>query len=299
LFTQKNSFLLDQSHFLNPKDTSFYQKTTLQIKGKLFDLSEPKVMGILNITPDSFYDGGKHSSIDKAVATASQMLDDGADIIDVGGYSTRPNASEVSETEEAERVIPTIKAINEKHPNAIISVDTFRSYVAKQAIEVGAAIVNDVSGGNLDENMFALIAEKQVPYVLMHMRGTPENMQQQTQYDDLLVDVVNELSGKLRQLKALGVNDIIIDPGFGFAKSIDQNYEILQNLAYLEILEAPLLVGVSRKSMIYKVLVLADEALNGTSALNMVALMNGASILRVHDVKEVKEIVELYKKLKN
>jgi len=283
---------------LNPKDTSFYQKTTLQTRGSLLDLSEPKVMGILNITPDSFYDGGKHSSVDKVVATASQMLEDGADIIDIGGYSTRPNAAEVEEAEELERVIPIIKAIIEKHPNAIISIDTFRSSVAKQAIEAGAGIINDVSGGNLDSEMFKLVAQLQVPYILMHMRGTPASMQSLTDYDDLIVDVAKELSVKLNRLRALGVNDVVVDPGFGFAKSIDQNYEILKKLSYFEILESPLLVGISRKSMIYKILGgSAAEALNGTTSLNMAALMNGASILRVHDVKEAKEVITLFKKL--
>jgi len=285
---------------LEAKDKAFSHKKTLLVKGNLMDLSDPKVMGILNTTPDSFYDGGKNLKLDHALRTVENMLDDGLDILDVGGYSTRPNAKEVAVEEEKQRVLPLIEAVNKRFPDLVISIDTFRSEVAKEAIESGAAIINDVSGGNLDDQMFQRVADLNVPYILMHMRGTPATMQKLNQYDHLIKDVTFELSQKLNKLRKLAVNDVIIDPGFGFAKSREQNYEILDNLTYFEVLDCPILVGVSRKSMIYKTLETnAEHALNGTTALNMVALMNGASILRVHDVKEAKETIKLYNQLKN
>ncbi len=257
-------------------------------------------MGILNVTPDSFYDGGKSNDPDSAFKQAEKMLSDGADIIDVGGYSTRPGATEISEEEELDRVVPVITDLKKAHPKTIISVDTFRSKVAEKAVAAGASIINDVSGGALDKRMFEVVADLKTPYVLMHMRGTPATMQSLNTYNHLLTDVVKELSTKISQLHNLGVNDIIVDPGFGFAKSIAQNYEMLKNLSYFEVLEAPVLVGLSRKAMIYKTLgVEAGAALNGTTALHMAALMNGASILRVHDVKEAKETVTLYNKINN
>jgi dihydropteroate synthase len=285
---------------LNWKDTAFYPKKTLQVKGSLMDLSIPKVMGILNITPDSFFDGGANNSVALALKKADQMLTEGVDIIDVGGYSTKPNAAEVSVEEELNRVVPIIDSLIKEHPDVILSVDTFRSKVAYQAIKAGASIVNDVSGGNLDDQMFATVAELKVPYVLMHMRGTPASMQSLANYDNVLVDVAKELAVKLNLLRQLGVNDVIIDPGFGFAKTIAHNYEMLKNLSYFEVLDCALLVGVSRKSMIYKALGNGPESgLNGTTALHMAALMQGASILRVHDVKEAKEVVTLYNKMQN
>lgn len=258
------------------------------------DLSIPKVMGILNITPDSFYDGGRFLSVDQAVTKCGEMLEEGAEMIDVGGYSTRPGAIDVSEQEELDRVIPVIEKIVQHFPETIISIDTFRSSVASQAVKAGASIINDVSGGNLDGNMFPTVASLGVPYILMHSRGTPQTMTSLTQYDNLLTDIAFDLSKKLNQLHSLGVKDIVIDPGFGFAKTIDQNFELLGNLGYLRILEKPLLIGLSRKSMIWKTLAInSKEALNGTTTLNTIALIKGASILRVHDVKEAVECVKL------
>jgi len=285
---------------LEAKDKAFSHKKTLHLKGNLMDLSYPKVMGIINATPDSFYDGGRHVNENKAIASVKRMLEDGADIIDIGGYSTKPNSAEVSLEEERARVIPLIRSLIQLYPNIVISVDTFRSEIAKEAVKAGASIINDVSGGNLDEQMFATVAQLHVPYILMHMRGTPATMQSLTDYENLNKDVVFELSKKVQKLRSLQINDIIIDPGFGFAKSLGQNYEMLNNLSYFNVLEYPLLVGVSRKSMIYKLLGNeAAEALNGTTALNMAALLNGASILRVHDVKEAVETVKLFNQLKN
>lgn len=258
------------------------------------DLSIPKVMGILNITPDSFYDGGRFLSVDQAVTKCRAMLEEGAEMIDVGGYSSRPGATDISEQEELDRVIPVIEKIVQHFPETSISIDTFRSSVASIAVDGGASIVNDVSGGNLDSNMFPTIASLGVPYILMHSRGTPQTMTSLTQFDNLLTDIAFDLSKKLNQLHSRGVKDIIIDPGFGFAKTIDQNFELLGNLDYFRILEKPLLIGLSRKSMIWKTLAInSKEALNGTTTLNTIALMKGASILRVHDVKEAVECVKL------
>ncbi|RUA28703.1 MAG: dihydropteroate synthase [Bacteroidetes bacterium] len=283
---------------MEAKDKAFSHKKTLLTKGNLMDLSSPKVMGIINATPDSFYDGGVNIDLDKAVLKVEKMLKEGADIIDIGGYSTKPNASEVSIEEEESRVIPLIKTLILKFPDIVISIDTFRSKVAEKAINAGASIINDVSGGNLDDEMFETVAKLKVPYILMHMRGTPATMQNLTAYDHLIKDIVLELSEKLKILRSLQVNDVIIDPGFGFAKSLAQNYEILNNLSYFKQLDCPVLVGVSRKSMIYKLLgVDAVNALNGTTALNMAALLNGGAILRVHDVKDAVETVKIYNQL--
>ncbi len=285
---------------MEAKDTAFSYKKTLNIKGTLMDLSRPKVMGIINSTPDSFYDGGKNDNISKALVQINQMIEAGADIIDIGGYSTKPNAEEVEEELEKYRVLDLIDAAVKEFPQVVISIDTFRSEVAKMAVEAGASIINDVSGGNLDDKMFYTVAELEVPYILMHMRGTPATMQKMIHYDHLIKDIVLELSNKISTLRDLSVNDIIVDPGLGFAKSIDQNYEILKNLAYFDCLDCPILIGLSRKSMIYKTLgVNIGDALNGTTALNMVALMNGANILRVHDVKEAVETIKLFNKIQN
>lgn len=283
---------------MNAKDKLFEVKSTLNINGNLVSLDEPQVMGILNITPDSFYADSRVNQDTAILKKAEQMVEEGALILDIGGYSTRPGAEDISPEEESKRVTQAISLIRSKFPDVLISVDTFRSSVAKAAVESGANIINDVSGGILDTTMFETVAQLKVPYILMHMRGTPQTMKDLNQYDNLLVDIGKELAEKCNQLKSLGVADIIIDPGFGFAKSIAQNYELLRNLGYFIRLGYPLLAGLSRKSMIYKTLhIEPSEALNGTTALNMVALQNGASILRVHDVKEANETIKLYKAL--
>jgi dihydropteroate synthase len=285
---------------LEAKDKAFSDKKTLLLKGNLMDLAHPKVMGIINATPDSFYDGGRHIDLKKALISVEEMMKEGADFIDIGGYSTKPHAEDVSVEEERGRVLPLIKALIQRFPNVVISIDTFRAEIAREAILEGASIINDVSGGNLDKDMFKTVGELQVPYILMHMRGTPATMQHLTDYHDLVKDVLFELSQKIEKLHSLRVNDIIVDPGFGFAKSLEQNYEMLNNLSYFKELDCPLLIGLSRKSMIYRVLSTdAQKAKNGTTALNMASLMNGANILRVHDVKEAVETVKLFNKLKN
>lgn len=258
-------------------------------------LDTPKVMGILNITPDSFYDGGLYNAEKAMLSQTEKMLQYGVAIIDVGGYSTRPGAEDISLEEELSRVVKAIDSILKHFPETKISIDTFRSKVAKVAVEHGAVMVNDISGGSLDKDMFATVAALDVPYVLMHMRGNPKNMAQFTSYDNLLLEMVTYFQEKVSNLQVAGVKDIIIDPGFGFAKTIAQNYEILKKLNYFEILNLPLLVGLSRKSTIYKSLqIQPEEALNGTTVLNTIALMNGASFLRVHDVKEATEAIKLF-----
>ncbi|MFY0713033.1 dihydropteroate synthase [Seonamhaeicola sp. NFXS20] len=267
---------------------------TINCKGKLIDLSSPKVMGILNITPDSFYDGGKFINEKDIIKQVEKMLREGATFIDVGAYSSRPGADFVSEADELKRIVPIVKLILKHFPKTFISIDTFRSEVAKHCIEAGAALINDISAGKLDENMLQTVAKLQVPYIMMHMRGTPKTMQQQTDYNDLTKEVLLYFSERITLAKSLGLNDIIIDPGFGFAKNLEQNYELLNNLELFKIIEKPMLVGISRKSMIYKLLnCTPKEALNGTTALNTIALQKGTSILRVHDVKEAMECVKL------
>ncbi len=268
---------------------------TLNCYGKLIDLSVPKVMGIINVTPDSFYDGGKTFSEKEILKQAEKMLSEGAAFLDIGGYSTRPGADEISGTEEIRRVAEAVEIILKNFPEALISVDTFRSEVAKKAVEAGAAIVNDVSGGTLDPEMYKTVAKLKVPYILMHMRGTPKTMAKLTDYKNVTVEVLNDLSEKIALARAEGINDIIADPGFGFAKTREQSFQILNNLELFQNLEVPILAGVSRKSMIYKTLnTSADNALNGTTSLNTIALLKGASILRVHDVKEAVECVKLW-----
>lgn len=270
-------------------------KKTLNIRGRLMDLSVPVVMGILNITPDSFYAGSRIRSVDELVERAGQMQLEGAGIIDVGGYSTRPGASEVDPEEEADRVESAIEPLNKYFPELIISVDTFRSSVASRAVHKGAHIINDVSGGILDERMFDVAAALKVPYILMHMRGTPQTMNKLTEYNQLIPDILKDLKEKVELLRQKGVADIIIDPGFGFAKTIAQNFELMKNLAAFHLLGYPLLVGVSRKATIYRTLnISAEEALNGTTVLNTLALQQGASIIRVHDVKPAAEVVKLW-----
>ncbi len=266
----------------------------MNVRGRLLSLASPKIMGVLNITPDSFYDGGRLDSETAILTLTEKMMKDGATFLDVGGYSSRPGADEISIDEEIRRTSRAIKLIVKNFPEAIISVDTFRSGVASAAVQDGAAMINDISGGSLDDNMFALVAKLQVPYVLMHMQGTPKTMTRLSVYDNMLKDITNYFHTKIHQLHALRIKDIIVDPGFGFAKNIEQNFSLLQSLEYLKILNKPLLVGVSRKSMIWKTLATTpDEALNGTTCLNTVALLKGASILRVHDVKEASEVCKL------
>jgi dihydropteroate synthase len=271
---------------------------TINCKGQLIDLSIPKVMGILNVTPNSFFDGGKYDDQSDLLTQVDKMLSDGATFIDIGAYSSKPSAEFVSEEEELGRIIPAVQLILKHFPEAILSIDTFRSEVAKACIENGAAIINDISAGSLDKEMFGVIAEYKVPYIMMHMRGTPQTMQSMTHYEDIVKEMLFYFSEKINKARSLGINDLIIDPGFGFAKTIDQNYEVLGKTELFQLLELPLLVGISRKSMIYKTLnSSAKEALNGTTVLNTIALTKGANILRVHDVKEAVECVQLWSEI--
>jgi dihydropteroate synthase len=271
---------------------------TINCKGNLIDLSTPKIMGILNITPDSFFDGGKYKNDNEFLSQVYIMLKEGATFIDVGAYSSRPNAAHVSESEELQRLIPIINLLLKEFPEILLSVDTFRSTVAQKAVECGAALINDISAGLMDKNMISTVAKLRVPYIMMHMRGTPQNMMQHTTYENLLEDIIYYFSERLSESKKAGVIDTIIDPGFGFAKTLEQNYELLNNLELFTHLDKPILVGLSRKSMIYKQLETTPEhALNGTSVLNTIALQKQANILRVHDVKEALECVTLLNKL--
>lgn len=271
---------------------------TINCNGRLIDLSEPKIMGILNTTPNSFYDGGSSESMDIILKKVEKHIADGADILDIGGYSTKPGAEEVSEEDELMRTIPVIEALIKKYPELIISIDTFRGSVARAAINAGASIINDVSGFELDEEMLPTIAELKVPYILMHMKGTPQNMQNNPTYKDISLEVNEYFAKKIATLRSLGINDIILDPGFGFAKTLEHNYELFSKMEVLGYNEFPILVGISRKSMIHKFFgTTPQEALNGTTALNMVALQKGAKILRVHDVKEAKETLKIYNAL--
>lgn len=272
----------------------------INCKGQLIDLSVPKVMGILNLTPDSFYDGGRRKNNEEHLHKVEEMLEEGADFIDMGSYSSRPGAQNISEEEELQRLLPVVKEVVEKFPEVIISIDTFRSEIARQCVEAGAAIVNDISAGNLDEKMMKTVAQLQVPYIMMHMRGNPQNMKSLNQYDDLVQDILFYFSEKVDRARELGINDLIIDPGFGFSKNIEQNFELLSKLQLFQNLELPVLAGLSRKSLIYKTFNTSpDEALNGTTVLNSVALMKGSHILRVHDVKEAVECVKLLQHLQN
>ena len=267
---------------------------TINIKGTLLDLTKPKIMGILNITPDSFFDGGEYNSEYKILNQVEKMLLEGADIIDIGGHSSRPGAKKLTIEKETERVIPIIKLIVGKFKNIIISIDTFRSEIARKAIEAGASVINDISGGDLDKKMYEVAGELKVPYIIMHMKGVPSNMQNDTEYDNVIFDIIKNLSYKIDLAKKAGVLDIIIDPGFGFGKSLKDNFKILKNLSSFKQLNQPIMVGLSRKSMIYKLLESsANDALNGTTCLNSISLNNGANIIRVHDVKEAKEAVKL------
>ncbi|EMR04523.1 dihydropteroate synthase [Cesiribacter andamanensis] len=273
---------------------------TLNLRGKLLDLSQPRVMGIINVTPDSFYAGSRLGSETELLRQAERMLAEGADLLDVGGYSTRPGAADVLPEEEQERVCRAIGSLVRTFPEAHISVDTFRAGVAAAAVAEGACLINDIGGGELDADMFTTVARLQVPYILMHMRGTPQTMAGLNQYEDLLKEIIDYFAERLNKLRALGVKDIIADPGFGFAKNIDQNYLLLQNLRLLTVLNVPLLVGISRKSLIWKKLgITPEEAGNGSTVLNTLALTEGAHILRVHDVKQAVEAVRLWKSFRN
>ena len=274
---------------------------SLNVNGRLLDLSTPQVMGILNVTPDSFYAGSRSRTEAEIAARACQILDEGASIIDIGAYSSRPNAEHISPEEEMQRLRTGLEILNRNHPDAIISVDTFRAEVARQCVEeYGAAIINDISAGEMDAQMFPTVARLNVPYIMMHMQGTPQNMQKEPHYENLLKEVFMYFARKVRQLRDLGMKDIILDPGFGFGKTLEHNYELMAHLEEFGIFELPLLVGVSRKSMIYRLFgATPQEALNGTTVLDTVALMKGADILRVHDVREAVEAVRLIEKLKS
>ena len=256
-------------------------------------------MGILNVTPNSFYDGGKHKEINSIIHQVDKMLSEGADFIDIGAYSSKPSAEFVSEEEEIKRLVPIVKSLVETFPNIVLSVDTFRAQVAKASVENGVAMVNDIAAGLLDDKMLETVAELKVPYIMMHMRGNPQTMQSLTDYNDIVKEMIFYFSERIQKARSFGISDIVIDPGFGFAKTLEQNYEVLHKMELFEMLELPLLAGISRKSMIYKVLESSpQEALNGTSVLNTIALQKGAKILRVHDVKEAVECIKLVSKLK-
>ena len=270
----------------------------INCKGKLIDISSPKVMGILNITPDSFFDGGMYKNETEILNQVKKMLSECATFIDVGAYSSRPGATHISEEEELKRVVPIVKLLVHHFPEIIISVDTFRSNVAKKTIEAGAAIINDISGGKMDANMFKIVAELQVPYIIMHMLGTPQSMQKKPKYEDVTKEVISFFAEQIFRLHQLKVNDIIIDVGFGFGKTLEHNYELLKSLSLFKNLSAPILVGLSRKSMLYKPLGTTPQlALNATTSANTIALLNGANILRVHDVKEAVEAIKIVEQL--
>ena len=273
---------------------------SLNCKGDLIFLDTPKIMGVLNITPDSFYDGGRYNAEDQVLAQVEKMIKEGATFIDIGAYSSRPGAAEVSEEEEAKRLYPILQAILKRFPEGLLSIDTFRSSIAKNAIEMGAALINDISAGELDPEMIPTVGKHGVPYVMMHMRSTPKDMQEHTHYEHLLQEIISYFSEKIDRAKKYNITDIIIDPGYGFAKTTQQNFELLRESALLNTFGVPVLTGVSRKSMIYKTLnTTAQDALNGTTALHMQALINGSSILRVHDVAAARECVILYEALQN
>lgn len=281
------------------QDPVFNIPKLINVRGRLLDLSEPRVMGILNVTTDSFYDGGKFTHTAAILRQARKMIQEGADILDIGGQSTRPGARHVSEKSELRRVLPAVKSILDKFPEVVLSVDTWYSEVAGRCVEAGAAMVNDVSAGRVDTSMYRTVAQLKVPYVLMHMKGIPGTMQANPRYRDVAKEVSAFLIKEVARLRKLGVMDIVVDPGFGFGKTVDHNFQLLKNLAQLKLTGCPILAGLSRKSIIYKTLdIKSKDALNGTTALNMIALMNGASILRVHDAKEAKEAIKLFIKLK-
>jgi len=285
---------------MGTKDTIFSKKTTINCNGSLLDLAVPKVMGVLNVTPDSFYDGGYYENNEQIQQQVLRLIGEGADMIDVGGYSSRPGAEQIPVEDELSRLRPVLEQIRKNYPEVILSVDTFRSEVARIAVEeYQVDIINDISGGELDGNMFETIADLQVPYIMMHMKGTPQNMKEKAHYEDMMKEITAFFSQKTDQLKTMGVHDLILDPGFGFAKNVEQNYQLLNQLEQLRFFDLPILAGLSRKSMIYKLLNIEPrEALNGTTVLNTVALEKGADILRVHDVKEAKQAIHIIEKMK-
>ena len=287
---------------MNVQDTGFCKKMEFAVGKKILDLSTPKVMGILNVTPDSFYDGGKYNNEKEIIKRLKTMVAEGVDIIDIGACSTRPEAKEVSEEEEIKRLIPAIRLTKQEFPDVIISADTFRSQVSINAVDAGADIINDISGGTMDNKMFEVIAKLNVPYILMHIKGIPETMQVNPEYINVIDDIKEYFNLKINELKIKGINKIMIDPGFGFGKNLEQNYQLLKELKEFKNLGYPLLVGVSRKSMINKILnTKPKDALNGTTVINTIALMNGANIIRTHDIKETREaikLVEYYTKIK-
>lgn len=281
------------------KNKIFYNKPTIEVKGLIIGGADPLVMGIINLTPDSFYSGSRKQTVLEVMEQATKMVKEGVDILDLGAYSSRPQAEHISEEEEWQRIVQVLPTLKKEFPNTVISLDTFRASIAKKAISEGIDIINDISGGDLDPGMFTVISETNCAYIMMHMRGTPQNMNTLTIYIDVVEDVILHLAGKVKQLNDLGFHKIILDPGFGFAKTIDQNFELLSRLDEFNQLPYPLLVGLSRKSMIYKTLgITAEESLNATSVLHVIALEKGAQLLRVHDVKEAKECILLWKKSK-
>jgi dihydropteroate synthase len=272
------------------------QSITINVGGRLVSFDEPQVMGILNVTPDSFFATSRCRSEGEIRQRMCQIRQEGATMVDIGAYSSRPGAEDVSKDEELRRLLPAIDIVREEWPEAVVSVDTFRAEVARKAVEAGADIVNDISGGEMDREMFSAVSELHVPYILMHMQGTPKDMQVEPKYDNLMCEVFRSLGERVEALHEMGVADIILDPGFGFGKTMTQNYEMMARLEEFRLLGCPLLVGVSRKSMIYRLLnTMPEESLNGTTALNMIALMKGADILRVHDVKEAVEAIKIYR----
>jgi dihydropteroate synthase len=274
------------------------QQLSINCSGRLLTFEQPRIMGILNISPDSFYAGSRAATASAWLSRSEQLLQEGADILDIGGMSSRPGAAVIGVQEELDRVIPAIESIHRQFPEALLSVDTLRAAVAREAVAAGACIVNDISAGSLDADMYTTVADLSVPYVLMHMKGRPETMQQQAQYGQVSLEVLDFLAAELARLRALGIKDVIVDPGFGFGKTIDQNYELLRQLEIFHILEVPLLVGLSRKSMVYKVLgVSPEEALTGTSVLHWAALEKGAQLLRVHDVAAARQVVTLWQRM--
>lgn len=280
------------------KNTVFHQKLSLNVQGRLIDLSQPKIMGILNLTPDSFYDGGQNNDPVRALKAAEEMLSHGAHFLDIGAYSSRPGAEHIDEKEEYDRLIPVIKKLVREFPDAILSIDTFRSGIAKAAVIEGAHMINDISAGEMDAEMFTTIASLKVPYILMHMRGTPQTMVSKTHYDDIMPEILQYFANKIETLRGLGLKDLVIDPGFGFSKTPDQSYEVLRHLELLKTTGHPILAGLSRKSMIYKLLDTdSANALNGTIVANTIALMKGANILRVHDVKAAAEAIKIVGKV--
>ena len=278
----------------------FKRKSSITLNGKLLDLTNPVVMGVMNVSPDSFFDGGKYTTEETILKRAEQMIDEGADIIDVGAVSTRPGAANISTKEELTRLLPAVVAIRKHFPDVRLSIDTYRSWVALRVIDdTGECIVNDISGGNFDEHMFATVAKLGVPYILMHMQGTPQTMQENPKYDDVIKDVSRYFSEKVRKLTKAGVKDVILDPGFGFGKTLEDNYDLLNRIDSFKVFQLPLLVGVSRKSMIHKLLDIEPEgSLPGTITANTMALLGGTDILRVHDVKEAVQSVTMFKKIK-